>query len=220
MPEIASYDYNTGFMPRYKEPVFDWSRVGGLQQEQMASPLAESRRELRNIRAMSYANPMEMEEAYRGGMRGYGESIGNIQAGGMRSALGMYGEELSGKRRQAQADYDRALMEWKLKEKERQEKGTALGLTGAGGTSTALPRLPTVYSSGYSMPLTNKFAGTTTGAGQPTGYFGGPVQNYETVYGAGSEEAYKKAMREAELARIAATSGGYSGTATTSGWSI
>ena len=131
--------------PTYKEPEYDWHKLRELQQEEMAPELATMGRGLEDIYTRGDSNPMERAEAMRGGMRGMGEGLGQIQAGGMQSALAMYQPQWESALTKSKIDYNTALGQWQAKEEERM-KGEAEKKVAIGRVSDLYPTGTTFFN--------------------------------------------------------------------------
>lgn len=146
----------------------------------------------------------------RQAMAGYGQGLGDLQAGATSAAQGLYSQEYSGLENQAKMDYERGMNQWDMWRRE-QEKTQAL-------RDPRGPHPPS-YSSwdeyDRAVAMARPTDGTSyanipfsSGGGRPLGLalsgrgeVNGPSTATPTVYGAGSEEAYKRAIREGEMAK-------------------
>lgn len=221
----AEYNYSgSGFgnrftqnMPAYKQPKYDQEKIGLYTQQQMLPGLAKLRRGFQSSTGGYTENPAERDMMLRQLMAGYGQGLGDLQLGATRAAQGLYSQEYSGLENQAMRDYERGMNQWDIWRKEQ---------TGMGGLRDPRGPHPPSYSSWeeYDRAVaTQRPTGTTSytnlplsgsGGGMPRGLpASGPGERFgvstptPTGYGAGSEEAYKRAIREGGLA-----TGGYSKT--------
>ena len=202
-----------GSLPRYREPAYDMGKISYLGQQQMAPQRNLARRGLQKATSGYFDNPAERDAATAAALEGYGAALGPIQAGGMQAGREMYEQEFEGLQRQADADYERQMMAWKLKqiEKEKQAQlGTGPQTYGQYGlitpssapsttmSSTETRRLPPQYiETGYrSLPRDTSPASWERDYG-----------NTPTVYGAGSEAGSRQAMDEASMLKIQSSSG-------------
>lgn len=197
-------------MPAYKQPKYDQEKIGLYTQQQMAPGLARMRRGLNSSGAMYSENPSERDAMYRQAMAGYGQGLGELQAGATRAAQGLYSQEYAGLENQAMRDYERGASQWDIWRRE-QEKTQALrdprgphppsySSWDEYDRAVAMAR-PTGGTSYANMPF-------SSGGGRPLGLPGTGRGEYNApsaptgiTYGAGSEEAYKRAIREGEMAK-------------------
>lgn len=207
---IAEYNYMGGLsgggslnLPAYKHPVYDKGQVGLYAQREMQPGLAKLRRALTSSGAMYSENPSERDAMYRQLMSGYGEGLGELQAGATRAGQGLYNQEYSGLETQAKMDYDTAMKNWYLRRQEEEKKKALQDPRGP---------VPPSYSSwaeydaavARSRPSGTTYTNTPFSGGGSSRPIGlpatglgernGPSALNPTGYGAGSEEAYRVAM--------------------------
>lgn len=194
-------------LPSYKQPKYDQGQVGLYAQQQMQPGLAKLRRQLTSSGAMYSENPAERDAMYRQLMAGYGQGLGELQAGATRAGQGLYAQEYSGLEKQAGMDYETAMKNWYLKQQEAEKKNALQDPRGP---------VPSTYSSwaeydaavarerplGTTYQTTQGFAPTRGLGSTQSGLSSVASSNVTPMgYGAGSEEAYRKAIGQGELAR-------------------
>lgn len=216
---MAEYNYSgSGFngrynqnMPAYKQPKYDQEQIGLYTQQQMQPGLAKLRRGFQSSTGGYTDNPAERDMMLRQAMTGYGQGLGELQAGATRAAQGLYSQEYSGLEKQAQMDYERGMNQWDIWRKEQQKTERLRDPRGPHPPSyssweeydkaVAMAR-PTGTTSYANLPF-------SSGGGRPIGLPGTGRGEYNapmvapspTTYGAGSEEAYRKAIAQGELAK-------------------
>jgi len=215
---MANYNYSSSYtqnMPAYKQPKYDYERIRGLAQEQMAPGLAKLRRGLASSTAMYSDNPAERDAMLREARAGEGQALGELQAGATRAAQGLYSQEYSGLEKQAEADWQTAQRNWQLRIQEQERLKTSRDPRGPHPPSySSWAEYDAAVAASRPTGGTNYMASprlSMGGGGGEKPWYQKQQEDYEAgrtspmIYGAGSEEAYKRAIREGELA-----TGGYS----------
>lgn len=164
MADEFSYSTKAGSMPTYTAPEYDWSRVQGLTQEQMYPGMSAYRRGLQSVMGKAYANPMEMSQAYRSAMQGYGEGLGSLQAGATQAAVSLYQPEYDAATSEAESTYQSAYQKWL----DEQNKKTAAATTTTGLTTTTPEPTNTVTYMKNSPWLWGTSTQSASGAGLGT----------------------------------------------------
>lgn len=199
-------------MPAYKQPKYDQEKIGLYTNQQMWPGLSSLRNEASKFQTGYFRSPVEKAMASRTMLEGYGRGLGELQSGATRAAQGLYSQEYSGLENQALKDYERGMNQW---DTWRKEQASVEGLRDPRGphppsyssweeydraVATARPTGNTSYAN---LP----FGGERRGLGLPgtgPGEYNAQSTPSGITYGAGSEKAYKRAIREGELA-----TGGY-----------
>lgn len=210
---MAEYGYSgQGFsnghnLPAYKQPKYDQGQIGLYTQQQMAPGLARLRRGFQSSVGGYTDNPAERDRMLREAMAGYGQGLGELQAGATNAAQGLYAQQYAGLEKQAGMDYETAMQNWQLKQLAEQKKKDLQDPRG---------RVLPTYSSwadydaevarsrpiGTTYQTTQGYAPKTSSGSPQAGLYGYASSNTTPMgYGAGSEEAYRRAMAQGELAQ-------------------
>lgn len=106
----------------YTTPGYDRRRVETLTQQQAAGPISQLNRQVQNVGARFYKNPMERQIAIRGATEGYGGAISSIMAGARTAGAAAYAPEYAeagyAARREADDLLRKRMMDWQTGKEE------------------------------------------------------------------------------------------------------